>query len=360
MALTRRKRVLFALLTIVIAVVGALLLLLAADLVVHYRAERSAGLNRYGYRGPVAGRKKSGEVRVAVVGGSTAFGYGVAPDESIPAQLEKRLRERLGRPVSVLNLAYNNEGAYSFVPNLEDFSYLDYDAIVLYEGYNDLVGDENVNHFVYRRNSAIFRLTGYLPILPIYLEEKAKMLRYGNNLNAAYDDSRRKKDEPATVVFRPGFAQRTSAAALDTLVAMTSALDGQLTATATEPPPAMKEANSSLGCTFPYVTYCESVAAAIRFGRGRGKGVVVASQPLLQGERTHDLHAKQVAMVGGMVGRMFSADPQVVWADSSQLVDLKSVDATFDAMHLKPAANATVAAALVDPVIRALNLTGTK
>lgn len=360
MALTRRKKILFALTTIVIAVGCTLALLLAADLAVHYRAERSAGLNRYGYRGPVVGRKRAGELRVAMVGGSTAFGYGVAPDESIPAQLERRLRERLARPVSVLNLAYNNEGAYSFVPNLQDFAYLDYDAIVLYEGYNDLAGDENVNHFVYRRNSAIFRLTGYLPILPIYLEEKAKMLRFGNDLNAAYDDSRRKKGEPAAVVFRPGLAKRTSAAALETVVAMTSALDGQLSATATEPPPAMKEANSTLGCTFPYVTYCESVAAAIRYGRTLGKGVVVASQPLLQGDRTHDLHAKQVAMLGAMIERNFSQDPQVVFADSSHLVDLKSVDVTFDAMHLKPAANAVVAAALVDPVIRALSLARNK
>lgn len=73
-----------------------------------------------------------------MLGGSTVFGYGVSWNESIPALLEARLREKPGgRPVSVVNLGYNNEGAYAFVPNLEDFSYLDYDVIVLYEGYND-------------------------------------------------------------------------------------------------------------------------------------------------------------------------------------------------------------------------------
>ena len=84
-----------------------------------------------------------------MLGGSTVFGYGVAWNESIPAQLEPRLQARLGRPVTVVNLGFNNEGAYAFVPNLEDFAYLDYDVIVLYEGYNDLPGDEGVNRSVY-------------------------------------------------------------------------------------------------------------------------------------------------------------------------------------------------------------------
>src|SRR5689334_15479584 len=126
-------------------------LLLVADLIVHHRAEKSAGLNRYGYRGPVIGRKQPGELRVAMVGGSTTFGYGVAWNESIPAYLESKLKQRLGRPVSVVNLGFNNEGAYAFLPNLQDFAYLDYDVIILYEGYNDLGGDERPNRSVFRR-----------------------------------------------------------------------------------------------------------------------------------------------------------------------------------------------------------------
>jgi len=341
----------FALLAMTISVFGMLLLMLAADLVLHQRAERSAGLNRYGYRGPVVGRKQPGELRVVMLGGSTVFGYGVPWNESIPAFLEPKLRERLGRPVSVVNLGYNNEGAFSFVPNLEDFAYLDYDVIVLYEGYNDLPGDEGPNRSVYRRNSAIYRMVGYFPILPLYLEEKARSLRYGD-LNAAYDELRRKEGDKSQVVFRPGLAQRTSAAALQAISSVTMALDGQLERTGVAPPPT-KESESTLGCTFPYVTYCESVAAAVRYGLSHGKAVVVGSQPRASGNgRSHELHIRQQEMLAAMIRRVFGSEPRVVWADFSKLVDLKDAQMTFDSMHLTPPANAMIADGLVEPVVR--------
>ena len=146
-----------------LSIVGVLVLAAGRRSVLHHRAERSAGLNRYGYRGPVVGRKQPGELRVVMLGGSTVFGYGVAWNESIAAQLEPRLEQRLGRTVTVVNLGFNNEGAYAFLPNLEDFAYLDYDVIVLYEGYNDLAGDEQVNRPVYRRDSAVYRAHRVLP-----------------------------------------------------------------------------------------------------------------------------------------------------------------------------------------------------
>ena len=43
---------------------------------------------------------------------------------------------------------------------------------------------------------------------------------------------------------------------------------------------------------------------------------------------------------------------RVSYADLSGLVDLTSTEATFDGMHLKPGANAAVAAALVDHVVK--------
>lgn len=350
--LSRRKKIAFALVTIVLSFVMMVGTLLAADLVVHHRAERSAGLNRYGYRGPVLSRKQPGELRLAMVGGSTVFGYGVAWSESIPAYLEAKLAERLGRPVRVANLGFNNEGAFAFKPNLEDFAYLNYDVVVLYEGYNDLPGDEGPNRSVYRRDSAIYRAFGYYPILPLYLEEKARSMQFGN-LNAAYDALRKKDGEP--VVFRPGFAQRTTAAALQAVSSMTRALDGQIERTGVIPPPAMKESESALGCKYPYVTYCDSVASAVWYARELGKGVVVGSQPRLIGEGpSRARHTLQQEMLGQMVKRVFGGDNAVTWADLSALVDLHDPDVTFDAMHLSPPANAAVAAALVDYVIKVM------
>ena len=349
MALSRRKKIAFALVTMALSFTAIGALLLIADLVLHKRAERSAGLNRYGYRGPVIGRKQPNELRVAMVGGSTVFGYGVAWNESIPAFLEPRLHERLGRPASVVNLGYNNEGAFSFQPNLEDFAYLDYDVVVLYEGYNDLSGDEGPNRSVYRRSSAMFRTFGYFPILPLYLEEKARSMRFGG-LDAAYDEPRRKEAGSSEVVFQPGLAKRTGAAALQAISSITTALDGQLDGTGAVPP-ALTASDSTTGCTSPYLTYCESVAAAVRYGLGHGKGVVVGSQPrAMGGGPAHERHTRQQAMLASMIERNFGQEPRVAWADMSSLIDLTSIDATFDGMHLKPDANAAVAAALVEPV----------
>ena len=352
MTLSRKKYLSFAAIAVAMSVVGILLVLLVADLVLHRRAERSAGLNRYGYRGPVVGRKQPGELRVVMLGGSTVFGYGVSWNESIPAVLEARLREQSGgRPISVVNLGFNNEGAYAFVPNLEDFSYLDYDVVVLYEGYNDLMGDEGVNSGVFRHDSAIYRLTGYYPILPIYLQEKAMALRSGNDITAAYIDLRRKPDDPSAVVFKPGLATRTSAAAIDAIGAMTQALDGRFERTRTMPATAERE--STLGCAFPDVTYCESVAAAIRFSLSRGLGVVVGSQPRLPGRRSPEFHERQQKVLASMIARVFGGEKRVAFADLSHALDLTNPEFTFDGMHLNPPGNRIIAGALA-PYVEAV------
>src|SRR5262249_45771265 len=105
---TRRVRhVVTAAAAVLMSVAATLGLLLAADVYAHGRADRSAGLNRWGYRGPVVGRKLPGEARIVMLGGSTAFGYGVTWDRAIPAQLERRLRARRKQPTTVVNLGYN-------------------------------------------------------------------------------------------------------------------------------------------------------------------------------------------------------------------------------------------------------------
>ena len=356
MAISRRKKIVFALTAISLAVCASLAMLLVADLVLHYRAERSAGLNRHGYRGPVAGRKQPGELRLVMLGGSTVFGYGVAWNESIAMKLETRLRQRLTRPVRVINLGFNNEGAFAFVPNLEDFDYLDYDAIVFYEGYNDLPGDEGVNRNVYRRHSAVFRLFGYYPILPLYLDEKAKMLRYGGDLSAAYQTER--DIAAGRTVFRPTLAQRTSAGAVEAVAAMTKALTGQFEQSGTTPPATLTAGDSKLGCAVPHVNYCESVAAAVRFALDRRQAVVVATQPLMAEGRSRELHASQQDMLGKMIAAEFGDDRRVVFANFSTLVDLRQPQFTFDAMHLRPEGNDRIAAALVEPLLAATAAAG--
>ncbi len=340
MNISRRKFIAFALVAISLSVGAVLALLLVADLVLHARAERSAGLNRYGYRGPVVGSKQSGEFRAVMLGGSTVFGYGVSRQDAIPAVVERELRSRLQQPVSVVNLGYNNEGAYSFLPNLTDFAYLDYDLVVLYEGYNDLTGDESPNTAVFRRDSAVFRLTGYFPMLPLYLDEKAKMLRYGGDLGAAYAASRGDQK----VVFSPNLFQRTSAGAMEAAAAVTNALGEQL-GRFSEPSAAAVSKESAIGCRYPWVNYCHSIHTAVRYALARGNTVAVVGQPMIR-YRVQLVHAHQQEVLASMIKREFAGESRVRYIDLSDAVDLSNASLAFDPMHLNAQGNAAVGAAL--------------
>jgi hypothetical protein len=61
----RRRRAVFALAAVAIGLVATTVSLFALDVYLHARAARSAGLNVWGYRGRVVGRKQPGELRVA-------------------------------------------------------------------------------------------------------------------------------------------------------------------------------------------------------------------------------------------------------------------------------------------------------
>jgi hypothetical protein len=345
MTLGRGKKAAFAVTAMTLSAAGALVLLLVADLIVHQRAERSAGLNRWGYRGPVVRSKRASELRAVMLGGSTVFGYGVQWEQSIPAQLEGALNHT--RPFSVVNLGFNNEGAYAFLPTLRDFAYLDYDVAILYEGYNDIPGDEGPNTSLFRHDSAVFRLTGYFPILPMYLDEKAKMLRYGGSLDAAYAAQR--GEQPKTV-FRPNLVDRTSATAIDTVAKMTNSLGDQLGRLATTQAPAYARV-STIGCSYPWVNYCDSIHAAVRYVIGLGKRVIVVGQPRMT-DTVMAQHSAQQAMLGRMIRGEFGSDPRVSYVDLGNVVDLHDTRVTFDAMHLNADGNRAVAGALAPHVLQ--------
>ena len=106
--MTRIRFVAFGLLAATGALVATLLLLIAADVYVHHRIERYAGVNVWGYRGPAVGKKKPNEHRLVVVGGSTAFGYGVQAEEAFPGIV--RFFESLARkPRTFLELVSRYE-----------------------------------------------------------------------------------------------------------------------------------------------------------------------------------------------------------------------------------------------------------
>ena len=344
--LIRAKLVLFSAGAILLSVCAAVVVLLAADLYAHSRVERSAGVNRRGYRGPVAPRKAPGEQRIVMLGGSTVFGWDVEWNDTIPALLERALQA--SQPaVRVINLGFIGEGAYAFLPTLQDFAALEYDAAILYEGDNDLLGDARPNTDLWRHGSPVFRATGYFPILPMVLSEKAKALRH-SDVAAGY---RAARGEPDATAFRPGLARRASAATLDAAAAVTGSLGRQLDRLSGG---ARVDAPAGVtGCSPPWRHYCEWVHAAVQHGIDHNKAMLVVAQPLLKTDRS-SVHRAQQDALAGMMARRFSGHPLVRHVDLRAAVDLSRRDIAFDGMHLTPAGNRMIASALLEPVRQAL------
>src|SRR5207248_5175645 len=65
--------------------------IVALDLYAHKKTEMLAGLNMRGYRGPVAHQKQPREIRVAVIGGTRAFGLGMPASWTIATVLRQQV-----------------------------------------------------------------------------------------------------------------------------------------------------------------------------------------------------------------------------------------------------------------------------
>ena len=335
--MTRRRKIVFVIVSVVLSFIGATAGLLALDLYVHAKFDDYAGTNIWGYRGPVVGTKQAGEHRIVVVGGSTAFGYGVTPTEAFPAVLEELLnqgRDLTDGKVSVVNLAYNNEGAHSFRFTLKDYEYLDYDAVLFYSGYNNL---SDLNMSVFRHNSPVFRLTGYLPLLPVVMMEKALALRYGGNLEAAYLNEK--------TVFKPNLVDRASATALETANKISDSLERQLT----ERLPESESVFTDLGQTAPSCShwrkYCGEMAEAVKFVLDRDKLALVVTQPYRS-----DRHREQQTLLGAFLHEQFRGAPKLHFANLGPTLNVFDPELTGDSMHLTPSGNRQLAQHLVERV----------
>jgi hypothetical protein len=349
---SRRKRMVFALAAVLLALAIPVVLLLGIDIYLHGKFARSAGFNVWGYRGPLAGRKQVDEYRVVVLGGSAAFGYGTQWDEAIPAVLERDLAgRRIGayQRFSVVNLGYNNEGAYSFKFTLNDYRWLRYDLAILYEGYNDLMGDPQApNLSVFRHESPVFRLTGYLPIFPVIFKEKAASMLTGGDPGALYDAARTGTEIKTT--FRPGLATRTTAEVLQSAALVGQSLERQLGRVTAEPRHQIVDA-ASTGCKYPWQEYCRSIMDAVQFGLEHGSQLLVVTQPNEIGTTLRARHREQQREMANLLGRRFAGDPRVRYANLGEAIDLSDPILSYDRMHLTAPGNQRIAAALVQPVV---------
>lgn len=344
--LSRRRRIVYAVAAVAIAIGVPFLSLLAVDIYLHRKFERTAGFNVWGYRGPAAGRKRGDEYRVVVLGGSAAYGYGTNWDEAIPAVLERTLTGRSVGPFrrfTAINLAYNNEGAYSFKFTLKDYLFLDYDLVCLYEGYNDLMGDPNApNLSVFRHDSPVFRLTGYLPIFPIVFKEKAAAMLTGSTAGMYLN--------PPKTVFRPGLATRAAAEVLRGAAQVGESLERQLGHVAAESKRRIEDP-AATGCKYPWQEYCRSTMEAVDFALAHNAQVLVAGQPRGVGDQIRARHAEQQTEMAGMLERRYGGNRRVRYVNLGDLVDLSDPNWSFDRMHLTAAGNARATAAFVQPVL---------
>ena len=341
--LTRRRKIVFACVACLMAVGATVTCLLVLDIYLRHRIQ-SFGLNAWGYRGPSVGSKKAGETRIGTLGGSTVFGYGLPWTEAWPYDLERQINAGLsGRvPATVVNLGVPRDSAATFVATIDDYAYLQCDALILYEGYNDLESRpapnpakrDAANYLTWRHQSPIFRWTGYLPILPLVLSEKAMSLMHGGDLNAAYDSRE--------VVFRPGLATRVTAGALQATADIEVALEerfGRLT----ENGPSVTAYDSTCG---RWSQYCGAMLDAIRHARQRGQRVVVVTQPYLS-----DLHVDQQRALAASLQREFGGDSNVRYVNLGRLLDLHDPSVAYDGLHLTAAGNERIAAALAPTML---------
>ncbi len=310
-SLSRARRAVFALTVIGLTCGVAMATLVAADLWAHHRAASTAGMNWRGYRGPVLGARAAGEWRIAMLGGSTVFGYGVRADEALPAQVGRVLRGR-GEQVSVANLGFNSEGAYAFTDTIRDYRSLQPDIVVLYEGYNDLIAD-TPNRLQRRHGSPIFRLTGYFPMLPIVLRDKADSMARGGS--------------GGRVVF---------GVAADAI----EGLGRQLGRLSDHPAEAQSPAAANR-----WHAYCDAVTRAIAEARSQGASVLVVSQPYIS-----DSHVEQQHALASALSR-FAGDPHVRYFDAGRAIDLHDNHFAFDGMHLTPEGNRQMADVLATPLL---------
>ena len=325
------KRVTLNALTVVLSTLVAVAVLLFADLYLHYRHT----INLWGYRGPSAGAKQPGEKRVVVLGGSTAWGYGLAWEESFPAQLERKIAARRraggGGPVKILNLAFNNEGSYSFKYTLHDYEYLDYDVVLLYSGYNDLGGKPNL--WVFREQSPVFRWTGYMPLLPSFFLAKMNALK-----------SRLSKKSERTV-----FVRRTTdkpvAGNTNAAEEVAKSLERQL-----GPLSGTDQTRASPnGCAGRWAFYCQQMYETVNGALSQGKRVIVVTEPY-----NSDRYVEQQRALSDMLAERFGSRVDLVYLNLGGTVDLRDRSLCWDGMHLTEKGSEKIAEALVQPVLEIL------
>lgn len=327
------KRILVWLILIFFPLVVILLLITGFDLYLHKKHESTFGLNTSGYRGAVLQEKKSNEFRIATIGGSTTFGYGVNTNQSWPFLLESHLNSsnempKVDKKYTVANLGYNNEGAFAYEFNLRVFDHLNFDAVIFFTGVNDL-GTGNLTVF---RNNPIFNTFGYFPILPIILFEKAKIIENSKSLEDAYLGKNLQNSN---------FLQKKVVEFMLFLSDNYNKISSKITPVYREINP-VQNYDSKMAfdnCGESWLEYCSNILAAVKYAKNRDLRVFVISEP----SRSKNVQSQKNAI--NKLIKEFNAKrgQHATWIDYTDFLNLESNQISFDKMHLTPAGNRILA-----------------
>jgi hypothetical protein len=198
---------------------------------------------------------------------------------------------------------------------------------------------------VFRHDSPIFRVTGYMPIFPIIFKEKSAAMLNGGDVGAMY------RPQDGKTVFHAGIATRTAAGVLDATASVAQSLEAQLGHVVVEPAHRIDDAESS-GCTAVWSAYCRSMAVAVEYARQRGRQVIAVTQPYLANDATvRARHIDEQTQMRGMIARKFGTDPDVRAVDLGNQVNLEDPTLAFDHVHLTPKGNAQLVEGLAGPVL---------
>jgi hypothetical protein len=252
-------------------------LTLALDMFAHKRVEAFGGVNYWGYKGPVVNLKQPNEVRIVIVGGTRAFGWG-APSSALVSEIRRLIMlttDRPGgelRPVVVINLAQPGALADSYPATIEHFSYLQPDYICLYD-------DLGVRGAQPAADSGVFALTRYAPALPLVLREKGMVWQYEDvALGYARHQPSAASHQTSGSAFR-----RAAGSTLQWAGARLGAADRSLART-------IGRNEDQLGDA-PRLPHGEAMSAAIAAAQRHARGVVVAVSPAETAEQERNLTA---------------------------------------------------------------------
>ena len=236
-------------------------------------------------------------------------------------ELEQNAEAPAGSSIKTLNLGFNGDGAYSLKYTLKDYQYLDYDAVVLYTGYNDL-GEQNF--YVFRHRTPVFGWTGYLPLLPAFTVDKLTVWK------------RKLLGQSDRAIFEPqDLARSEPPASLSKQVGTTSSRNQENAAIP-----------STLTTPRAWQFYCDQVYQAAQMEIQDGKRVLIVTEPYIS-----DRHVAQQQALENMIRIRFSNQPHLHYLNLGRTIDLGDKSLCWDGMHLTEEGNRRIAAALGRPVL---------